>query len=98
MMRNYIVLAALLAFVLATTLSGCGPISTEREKPGMLAGSSFVNGISQGRAAKVFANWNPAQPSTVKCRSRNGKLILHEDGTREWEAELMTTNSRDLWD
>jgi hypothetical protein len=63
-----------------------------------MTGSSFVARMSQGRPSKVFENWSPATAATATCTSRNAKLVLYEDGTREWEVELISGQSPDLWE
>jgi hypothetical protein len=95
-MRNY--LGAGLVLALAGALLGCAPTLAERRKSEALAASSFVSRISQGRPSKVFENWTPASAATAACRSRNAKLVLYDDGTREWEVELLSAVSRDLWE
>lgn len=85
--------ATLLVLILATM--GCARILAQRNAD-LIAGSDATT--FEGRQRKVFTNWTPVQSSGGTCHSRNGKLILYPDGSRELEVELMTTDAGEIWE
>jgi hypothetical protein len=86
----------LLALSVAVLLFGCAQTTTVRERSDSIAGSGAAKLTAEDRR-KVFANWTPVYAPAGACASRNGKLTLYPDGSWQWEAETMSSASRNQW-
>ena len=49
-----------------------------------------------GFNAKVFDSWN-GEMALGDCQARKAKLTVYENGSLEWEVELMSTDTGDEW-
>jgi hypothetical protein len=47
--------------------------------------------------AKVFDSWGAPEIKRGDCSVRNGKLILYQNGSVEWNAEMLTKDPGDEW-
>ena len=87
------ILAATFACVMVAALLGaCAPMATNAD---VVAGSdvSFVGGSQR----KMFINWAPNDRAVGTCLNRHARLILYADGSREWEVELLSSDSGHAW-
>ena len=47
-------------------------------------------------SAKIFDSWD-APLTVADCKARNAKLTLYENGSLEWEVELLSTDIDSDW-
>jgi hypothetical protein len=87
--------ALLSCFLLGALGLACTPVSTG---VGAVGVASFEGASAEGRVRKVFSNWTPAETTDGICQTRHARLILHSDGSREWEVELLSREPGRRWE
>src|ERR1051325_4640255 len=88
--------ARMAGFVLIAAIGyACTPVMTTTEQIGV---ASYDTTVPDVRVRKIFSSWSPAEKSDGVCRARHAKLILHSDGSREWEVELFSTQPGVRWE
>lgn len=88
--------STLISFAIAIILLlGCGRMAIQQESE-LVTGSEMM--APETRQRKIFTNWTPGNTATGACQSRNGKLILYSDGSREWEVELLSASGGTRWE
>jgi hypothetical protein len=73
---------------------GCVPVSSGIQTAAV---SNFDPGAPDSRVRKIFSNWTPAERTDGACQTRHARLILHSDGSREWEVELLSNEAGRHW-
>lgn len=48
--------------------------------------------------AKVFDTWGSGEIKRGDCSARNAKLVVYQNGSVEWDAEMRSTDAGDEWE